>query len=104
MFRDKSCLAPPGIDAHMRLGYRSTQEALREARVHMHPGTHPYRILLGEVRRKLMNTRRKMEDMLNGVMDLGDDFEVGQSGASCSPWARCVCVRAHVHPDGCLPW
>ncbi|KAI8477117.1 MAG: phosphoenolpyruvate carboxylase-domain-containing protein [Monoraphidium minutum] len=46
---------------------RTTTQALREHQAHEHRGAHPYRVVLGEVRRRLINTRRKMEDMLAGA-------------------------------------
>lgn len=35
--------------------------------------TTPYRILLGDVRQKLVNTRRRMEDLLSGAIPADDD-------------------------------
>eukprot|EP00879_Flechtneria_rotunda_P016242 GHRR01016993.1.p1 GENE.GHRR01016993.1~~GHRR01016993.1.p1 ORF type:complete len:737 (+),score=201.89 GHRR01016993.1:705-2915(+) len=61
--------APPTGAERRRFYSRTTHEALQEARQHQHIGAHPYRVALGEVRRKLMNTRRRMEEMLNGGID-----------------------------------
>eukprot|EP00798_Chlamydomonas_sp_ICE-L_P002907 gene2907-4965_t len=41
---------------------------------HDHPGFHPYRIVLGDVREKLMNTRKRMENLLNGQESDGTPF------------------------------
>jgi len=49
-----------------RMFSRTTTQALREHRAHEHRGAHPYRVILGEVRRRLINTRRRMEEMLAG--------------------------------------
>ncbi len=57
-------------------------------RAHDHAGAHPYRILLGEVRRKLMNTRKKMEEMLNGATG-EQSCAPGMMKGRCS---RCVCI------------
>ncbi len=68
--------APPTGAERRRFYSRTTHEALREQRQHQHTGAHPYRVVLGEVRRKLMNTRRRMEEMLQGSLDAalaGDD-------------------------------
>lgn len=56
----------PGFAAAARRAARPTQQALSEHRAREHRGAHPYRVVLGEVRRRLINTRRRMEDMLAG--------------------------------------
>ncbi|GBF92588.1 phosphoenolpyruvate carboxylase [Raphidocelis subcapitata] len=50
-----------------RMFSRTTTQALSENRARQHRGAHPYRVILGEVRRRLINTRRRMEEMLNGA-------------------------------------
>lgn len=55
----------------------TTRKALRTARTqmdidayrrtHEHPGMHPYRMILSHVRQKLINTRKRMEDLLAGT-------------------------------------
>ncbi|WIA29268.1 hypothetical protein OEZ86_011776 [Tetradesmus obliquus] len=60
---------PPSGAERRRFMSRTTTEALKEARQHQRKGAHPYRVVLGEVRRKLMNTRSRMEEMLQGNLD-----------------------------------
>jgi len=62
--------APPSGAARRRFFSRTTEDALKDQRAHQHKGAHPYRVILGEVRRRLMNTRKVMEDMLEGSVDL----------------------------------
>eukprot|EP00775_Hariotina_reticulata_P007911 gene7911-8107_t len=72
--RSHSARPQAAMSSRLRRFYaRTTSEALKSARDHQHKGAHPYRVVLGEVRRKLMNTRRRMEDLLNGSADLADD-------------------------------
>eukprot|EP00882_Tetradesmus_deserticola_P002991 GHRQ01003176.1.p1 GENE.GHRQ01003176.1~~GHRQ01003176.1.p1 ORF type:complete len:1130 (+),score=552.97 GHRQ01003176.1:118-3507(+) len=61
--------APPSGADRRRFYSRTTTEALQEAQQHQRKGAHPYRVVLGEVRRKLMTTRRRMEEMLQGNLD-----------------------------------
>ncbi|KAF8073001.1 Ppc2 [Scenedesmus sp. PABB004] len=61
--------APPTGAERRRFYSRTTTEALKKAHKQHHTGAHPYRVVLGEVRRKLLNTRRRMEEMLNGAAD-----------------------------------
>jgi len=44
---------------------RAAAEVQTFKQVHEHAGFHPYRIILGDVREKLLNTRKRMEDLLN---------------------------------------
>jgi hypothetical protein len=43
--------APPSGAERRRFYSRTTTEALKEARQHQRKGAHPYRVVLGEVRR-----------------------------------------------------
>ncbi|GIL72820.1 hypothetical protein Vretimale_4503 [Volvox reticuliferus] len=48
------------------LAERTATELAQFARAHDHPGSHPYRTVLGRVRDRLAATRRRMEDLLSG--------------------------------------
>uniref|UniRef100_A0A7S3VSI5 phosphoenolpyruvate carboxylase n=2 Tax=Dunaliella tertiolecta TaxID=3047 RepID=A0A7S3VSI5_DUNTE len=52
---------------------RAAADTATFRRVHDHPGFHPYRVILGDVRQKLMNTRKRMEDLLAHVEPSADD-------------------------------
>jgi hypothetical protein len=88
---------PPSLSRRSRVP-RTTSEVLKEQRQHTHKGAHPYRVILGEVRRKLMNTRRRMEEMLETGQDLpaGDEDEwwVGPLGQGGVPF-----LASHVEFD-----
>ncbi|KAF5842615.1 phosphoenolpyruvate carboxylase [Dunaliella salina] len=52
---------------------RAAADTATFRRVHDHPGFHPYRVILGDVRQKLMNTRKRMEDLLAHVEPSADE-------------------------------
>jgi len=53
---------------------RATADTATFRRAHDHPGFHPYRVILGEVRQRLMNTRKRMEDLLSRVEPSNDPW------------------------------
>jgi phosphoenolpyruvate carboxylase len=76
-----SSQAPP---SRKRMQARPTQEALKEVRAHLHAGSHPYRVVLGEVRRRLLNTRRRMEALLAAGADAGAGGAAGSAAAAAA--------------------
>ncbi|KAL6765264.1 phosphoenolpyruvate carboxylase-domain-containing protein [Haematococcus lacustris] len=46
---------------------RAAADNIAFRRMHEHPGFHPYRVILGDVRQKLINTRKRMEELLSQV-------------------------------------
>ncbi|EIE23489.1 putative phosphoenolpyruvate carboxylase [Coccomyxa subellipsoidea C-169] len=54
-----------------------------------HHGATPYRIVLGDVRQKLVNTRKRMEDILQGGLQNDDDEGYETTDALAQPLLSC---------------
>ena len=54
-----------------------------------HAGATPYRIVLGDVRQKLINTRKRMEDLLAGAQPNDDDEWFESTAALAAPLLSC---------------
>ncbi|BDA47382.1 probable phosphoenolpyruvate carboxylase [Coccomyxa sp. Obi] len=54
-----------------------------------HQGATPYRIVLGDVRQKLVNTRKRMEDILGGLQPNDDDEWYETTDALAQPLLSC---------------
>jgi phosphoenolpyruvate carboxylase len=88
---DLRCMSSQAPPSRKRMQARPTQQALRELRAHMHAGSHPYRIVLGEVRRKLLNTRRRMEALL--AAGAGEGIVGGGAAGSAAAAAAAAVAR-----------